>query len=149
MKSTNSDNIFQFKITLNESVPKVWRRVLVPPDYTFFALHCAIQNAMGWGDGHLHAFYIEGQKRKAKDIITIEYPNPEGNDLYRGETRDERKEFIADYFGKVMKQCVYCYDFGDDWKHTILWERNLPRIPKTTYPQCLAGENACPQEDCG
>ena len=25
----------------------------------------------------------------------------------------------------------------------------MSRVPKTVYPQCVAGENACPPEDCG
>lgn len=139
--------VLQFKITLNDSVPRVWRRILVPSNYTFFDLHCAIQCAMGWFGGHLHAFYIG--ERRGRDRITIESPNPEGDDPYRGDTRDERREKTADYFGKIVKQCVYCYDFGDNWDHTILLERILPREIRTKYPQCTAGKNACPPEDCG
>lgn len=145
-KNNNSD-IFQFKIILNDSKPKIWRRILVPAKYTFFDLHCAIQNAMGWADSHLHAFYIEG--KKAKDRIAIQCPSPDGDDGCYGETRDERTEFIADYFDKLIKQCIYSYDFGDSWDHTVLFERILPRIPKIIFPQCIAGENACPPEDCG
>lgn len=146
-KSTNFNRVLQLKITLNDTVPRIWRRILVPANYTFFALHCAIQNAMSWTDSHLHAFYI-GEQR-GRDRITIEFPNPEGDDFYRGETRDERTERIADYFGKSVKQCIYCYDFGDNWNHTIILERELPRDPGVSYPQCLAGKNACPPEDCG
>ncbi|MBI4119943.1 MAG: plasmid pRiA4b ORF-3 family protein [Parcubacteria group bacterium] len=147
-KPANSGSILQFKIILNYSTPRIWRRILVPADCTFFALHCAIQNAMGWTDGHLHAFHVGEQK--GKDRITIEFPNPETNDFYRpGENRDERKEHVANYFGKTIKQCVYCYDFGDNWGHTVLLECELPRDPKTPYPRCVAGENACPPEDCG
>lgn len=119
----------------------------MPANYTFFALHCAIQNAMGWGDSHLHAFYIG--ERSGRDRITIEFPNPEADDLYVSETRDERRELVADYFGKTIKQCVYGYDFGDNWDHTIIFERALSRESKASYPQCLAGKNACPPDDCG
>ncbi len=139
--------VLQFKITLNDSKPKIWRRILVPSTYTFFDLHCAIQNAMGWYDGHLHAYYIE--RKRPENRIVIQSPSPDGDDWGEGETRDERKERIVDYFGKTMKQCIYDYDFGDSWDHTVLFERALPRIPKATYPQCIAGENACPPEDCG
>lgn len=145
-KSVSGD-IFQFKITLNYSKPKIWRRILVPSEYTFFDLHCAIQNAMGWSDGHLHAFYIEG--KKPKDRITIQSPSPDGDDGCFGETHDERVEYIVDYFGKLMKQCIYSYDFGDSWDHTVLLERVLPRMPKIIFPQCIAGEKACPPENCG
>ena len=141
-KPTNSGGIFQLKIILNDSIPKVWRRILVPADYTFFALHCAVQDAMGWADGHLHGFYIGEQK--GRNRVIIESPHPEKDDFYRGQTRDERTERVADYLGKSVKQCVYCYDFGDDWNHTILLERQLPQDPKASYPRCVAGENACP-----
>lgn len=146
-KPENYRTILQFKIILNDSKPRIWRRIIVPSNYTFFALHCAIQSAMGWGDGHLHAFYIKNQKKSSP--ITIEFPNPEGEDLFRGETLDERKETIVNYFGKTIRQCVYCYDFGDNWNHTILFERELPKDLEGVYPKCAAGKNACPPEDCG
>ncbi|MBI2462797.1 MAG: hypothetical protein HYV65_01000 [Candidatus Spechtbacteria bacterium] len=31
--------ILQFKITSNDSSPRIWRRILVPSGYTFFDLH--------------------------------------------------------------------------------------------------------------
>ncbi|MDO8592927.1 MAG: plasmid pRiA4b ORF-3 family protein [bacterium] len=146
-KPINSPSIFKFKITLNDSTPRVWRRILAPADYTFFDLHCAIQNAMGWTDSHLHAFYIGD--RYGRERITVEFPNPDNDWPEKGETRDERTERLADYFGKIVKQCVYCYDFGDNWGHTILFEGELPRDHKIKYPRCLDGANACPPDDCG
>src|SRR3990167_656072 len=56
-----SDKIFSLKISLSGSSPSIWRRIWVPADYSFFDLHCSIQNAMGWFDSHLHGFSI-GQK---------------------------------------------------------------------------------------
>ena len=142
------DTILQFKITLNESSPRVWRRILVPADYTFFDLHCAIQDAMGWAGGHLHAFYVSQQK--GREWITIEFPNPERDDSFGFEkARDERKERIADYFGTMVKQCKYSYDFGDSWDHTIVFERAISAGYGAKYPQCVAGAAACPPEDCG
>lgn len=146
-----------FKITLNDSTPRVWRRILVPASYSFFDLHCAIQNAMGWTDGHLHAFRIDTrsqpkEKRKGarSEYISIEYPNPEADDFgFDRDARDERKERIADWFEKRIQQCVYEYDFGDGWDHTVLFEGETPCEPDAVYPQCTGGKNACPPEDCG
>lgn len=145
MKDTGGKKIFQFKVALNDSTPKVWRRIQVPAEYTFFDLHVAIQDAMGWIDSHLHGFRIT--QKNGMHPIVIQYPNPEGDFNY-GE-RDERKEYIADYFDKVTKQCVYEYDFGDGWTHTVLFEKELPSETDVTYPRCVAGKNACPPEDCG
>lgn len=139
---------FQFKITLCGSSPKVWRRIVVPKTYSFFDLYTAIQDAMGWADSHLHGFYI-AQKGTARPIV-IQMPDPEGDNAYGGhETRDERNEKIADYFGVLVKQCQYTYDFGDGWDHTVLFEREIPAASHEEYPQCVAGENACPPEDSG
>lgn len=140
----NVNRVLQLKITLKDSSPKIWRRIVVPSDHTFFDLHCAIQDAMGWMDGHLHGFRIaiKGTTRS----LNIQYPDPD-NDFGIEETLDERKEKIADYFGKTIKQCIYEYDFGDGWEHEILFEKLLPADPSSEYPQCIAGKNACPSED--
>lgn len=146
MKNSDEKKIFQFKVTLNHSAPKIWRRIQVPSEYTFFDLHVAIQDAMGWIDSHLHGFRIM-QKGGMRPIV-IQYPNPEEDFSDYGE-RDERKECIADYFDKITKQCTYEYDFGDGWVHTVLFEKELSPEIGMTYPRCVAGRNACPPEDCG
>jgi hypothetical protein len=142
-----SDKILSLKITLNDSSPSIWRRILVPADYSFFDLHCAIQNAMGWFDSHLHGFAI-GQKGTAR-TINIKLPDPENDDLWEDKYEDERKEKISNYFGKSIKQCIYTYDYGDSWDHTVLFEKEIDVDPKQKYPQCVAGKNSCPPEDCG
>lgn len=58
MKKTYKQ-IYQFKITLKHIKPPVWRRIQVPENYSFWDLHVAIQDAMGWTDSHLHAFAIK------------------------------------------------------------------------------------------
>ncbi|MDP2837772.1 MAG: plasmid pRiA4b ORF-3 family protein [Candidatus Moranbacteria bacterium] len=147
MKKKNK-SVFQLKITLDDSAPRVWRRILISKDASFFELHVAIQDAMGWGDGHLHSFSL-AQKETAVPIC-IEFPDPERDELYGSDDkRDERVEKIADYFGVSIKQCQYTYDFGDNWTHEVLLEKEVPAIAGTRYPQCTTGKNACPSEDCG
>lgn len=52
-------NVYQFKITMLDISPAIWRRIQVPENYTFWDLHVAIQDSMGWTDSHLHAFRIK------------------------------------------------------------------------------------------
>lgn len=66
-------NVFQFKISLLGTDPPVWRRIQVPENYTFYDLHVAIQDAMGWLDYHLHMFEIEDASRP-KGKTRIESP---------------------------------------------------------------------------
>ena len=42
--------VYQFKVTLLETDPPVWRRLQVPNCYTFWYLHCAVTDAFGWLD---------------------------------------------------------------------------------------------------
>ncbi len=144
-----------FKVTLNHSKPAIWRRVIVPDNYTFYELHCAIQDAMGWLDDHLHSFTFDtSSKKEAKTRLrmdsrqTISLPHPEA-DIFDTGDKDESVELLRDWFGPITKQCIYTYDFGDDWDHTVLLEKVLPIDKKQKYPQCTGGKNACPPEDCG
>ena len=44
---------------------------------------------------------------------------------------------------------IYVYDFGDDWMHDLVLEKRFSPEPDVNYPRCIAGERACPPEDCG
>ena len=43
----------------------------------------------------------------------------------------------------------YTYDFGDDWIHEIVLEKQLDTDPAEGLPWCTGGAGACPPEDCG
>jgi hypothetical protein len=136
-------HIYQFKITLEDSKPVIWRRIQVPENYTFWDLHVAIQDAMGWYDCHLHQFEMVDPKQSEQ--VTIGKPDEEFDEPIL----TEWKTSIADYFSLKNKKAFYTYDFGDDWRHKIVLEKIAPIEVEQTYPQCVAGEMACPPEDCG
>jgi hypothetical protein len=59
----------QFLIVLPKTDPLVWRRIQMPVSYSFWDLHVAIQDAMGWKDYHLHEFtVIDPTTRRVKRI---------------------------------------------------------------------------------
>ena len=146
MIQINSNNIYQFKITLCDTTPKIWRRIQVPGNYNFYKLHMAIQDAMGWTDSHLHQFVIFSPKTQQQEIIATQY-----DDAWESEKDmlDEKKEKVEQYFSLENKKAIYEYDFGDDWIHDILLEKILPAEIGIKYPLCIAGERACPPEGCG
>ena len=49
----------------------------------------------------------------------------------------------------LAKQCVYTYDFGDNWEHEIKFEKTAAAQNGVKYPQCTAGKGQCPPEDIG
>ena len=136
--ATKTSNIYQFKITLKYITPKIWRRIQVPSNYSFWDLHVAIQNAMGWYDCHLHQFDMKNPRTGFPTIIgTTECDE------------SEEKAKIARYFLPTNKKAIYEYDFGDLWQHEIVLEKILPAVTGSKYPQCIGGKRACPPEDCG
>jgi hypothetical protein len=134
--------VYQFKITLKDVKPPIWRRILVPSSYSFWDLHVAIQDAMGWLDCHLHEFRV-------KDV--------NGKELCLGiPDMDDFEEILPGWKYKVAKflslarpTFEYVYDFGDDWRHKVELEAVLPAEPGVIYPRCIKGKRACPPEDCG
>jgi hypothetical protein len=139
--------VLQFKIRLLETDPPVWRRIQVPEYYTFYDLHVAIQDAMGWLDCHLHDFKIRPRRRACIDV-RIESPFALG-DLEEEAPILTTEVAAADFLQEPGDRALYAYDYGDGWLHDVLFEGRYPREPGKKYPICLAGELAGPPEDCG
>lgn len=132
----------QLKIVLDHLAPAIWRRVVVNDDITFLQLHKVIQEAMGWEDCHLHEFELASPRT----FIGTRSP-----DDFFGSDRPmlpERTTKLADALAGRRK-IRYWYDFGDDWWHTLRVEKRLPADPSAPPADLLAGEFACPPEDCG
>lgn len=136
------NQVCQFKITLEGIRPTVWRRIQVPETYSFWDLHVAIQDVMGWKDYHLHEFKVPSPKNGEKVRIGI----PEGD--FDREVLPGWEQKITDYFTQENMLAWYVYDFGDNWEHKIELEKILPRDKNIRYPICIEGKRACPPEDC-
>ena len=144
MAKAKASTVLQFRVELIGIEPTIWRRIQVPTKYTFWDLHVAIQDSMGWLDYHLHRFRV--QMPHKKKAVEIGIPSDELDDLtiLPGWEID-----ITDYFTEPGKSALYEYDFGDGWEHNILLEGILLKEAGASYPRCIAGERACPPEDCG
>ena len=70
--STTAATVFQFKITLKEIKPPIWRRIQVK-DCTLDELHEHIQTAMGWTNSHLHQFEIKGERYGDPELLLEDY----------------------------------------------------------------------------
>src|SRR5690606_5817839 len=113
-RATLATVLYQLKVSLKDVKPAVWRRVVVPADFTLFQLHEVIQVVMGWQDCHLHDFTI--QRRR--------YAVPDPGDFDAHETADERKARLRQVVAPRSK-FVYQYDFGDCWDHVVVVEDAL------------------------
>jgi len=130
-------DIYQLKITLQDSKPHIWRRVLVDGATNLYQLHEIIQVVMGWTNSHLHQFIIHQEY----------YGEP---DPYSSRPiKDDLKFNLSQITLQEKDQFIYEYDFGDSWRHQILVEKILSPEPGMHYPICLKGKRACPPEDVG
>jgi hypothetical protein len=143
---TATPQVYQFKLVLVGVEPPIWRRIQVPDTYSFWDLHVALQDAMGWLDYHLHVFRVAGPDEGKVEQIGI--PN---DDPFEGEepTLPGWETPITRYFSRPGTTVPYEYDFGDGWEHELTLEAILPRQAGQKYPFCVDGARACPPEDCG
>jgi hypothetical protein len=126
----NTQAIYQLKITLLRVKPTVWRRILVPGDYTFFDLHVAIQSVMPWSNDNLHIFSAGNTQR-------IEMQNESSFDSNSNEILDEENTKISSILNKPRAHIFYENDMFDSRKHKIVLEKILTRDPKIQYPSFI------------
>jgi hypothetical protein len=131
-------SVFQLKVTLLNTKPPIWRRVLVDGSTTLAGLHEIIQAAFGWWNYHLHEFEI-GRARYG-------IPDPDWD--FGPPTTDESTTRLDAVAGEGTS-FHYTYDFGDDWRHKVTVEKVGPTDPGAAVPDCIDGRRACPPEDCG
>jgi len=133
--------VLRIKIVLLGTKPPIWRRVLVPAEFTLAQLHDVVQTAMGWEDCHLHQFYIGKQK--------FGVPDPNERFMDGSSTLNEKKTRFANLLNTMGAKATYIYDLGDSWEHTLSVEKILPAELDVPYPLCIEGKLAAPPEDCG
>ncbi len=137
-----SDVIYQFKVTLKDIKPPIWRRFQVR-DCTLGELHEVLQIVMGWDDEHLHNFIVRGKSYGPQGFDDLDFFGDDSDE-------DEEEILISEIAAKMRKvRFKYEYDFGDSWEHEIVLERRLKAEPDVEYPRCFDGARACPPENIG
>jgi len=121
---------------LEDIDPPIWRRLLVPGSIRLSKLSDVLQVAMGWTNSHLHSFTV-------------------GDDHYGMHVEDWPDNEVDEKTVTVLQalhghdRFLYEYDFGDGWTHDVSVEREVDTGRALKFAVCLAGESACPPEDCG
>lgn len=132
-QATKPESVCQVLIVLPNTDPLVWRRVQVPESYSFWDLHVAIQDAMGWKDYHLHEFTVVDSKTGLVNRIGI----PDDEMPSERPCVSGWKVPIARYLHHGMDPVRYRYDFGDDWEHTLEFEAMAPATAAPTRAASL------------
>lgn len=138
MASRKATKIYRLKVTIQETSPAVWRRLLVPADVSLAKFHRILQEAFGWTNSHLHCFECWSGRY---GMVGIE---EDTDDL-----KDERRLRLSAALPEKDSCLLYRYDYGDDWEHLVELEDIIGPDPRHHYPLCVGGARACPPEDCG
>jgi hypothetical protein len=128
--------VYAIKVTLLDTRPPVWRRILVPRDITLRNLHRTLQTVTGWTNSHVHQFVLPRQKHTGpRHVVGTKVTN-------------ENRTKLGELIWTVGARLRYEYDFGDGWQHELLLEEVL--LGDESFHQiCVAGKRSCPPEDCG
>jgi len=119
MKLRRPRQVYSFRAKL-EGAPGVKRRLAVRSDQTLADLHLVLQEAFGWDDEHLYAFWLDGRHWS---LDAVEYgrsehakqQNPGGKLWDIPETRSAEERL--DRLGLLPGQKIaYVFDFGDEWR---------------------------------
>ncbi len=142
MPPTRSHVSYTLSIQLAKIEPAIWRRIVVPGQWTLRQLHQVLQVTMGWTHSHLHQFIVPSKNGSTY----YGEPSPEDDYFHK----DDRRVRLAQIAPKEGATFLYEYDFGDCWKHEITVEHiESPPEDEPPYPWCLDGQRACPPEDSG
>ncbi len=105
---------YVIKVTIENTHPPVWRRIVVPEKINFKSLHRILQAVFQWEDEHLHEFMLPDGR------IRIVMKDEHG----AGGVSEEKVRI--DEFLRECRFIRYIYDFGDDWRHKIVFEKEDP-----------------------
>jgi len=142
-KSSPPVQRYQLSVTLEDTKPPIWRRVVVRGDMKLGLLHAVLQIAMGWTNSHLHMFLIGADR--FSDLTMVD-----DLDWDENEDKDERNVLLSEVVGNGINIFGYEYDFGDSWTHSVVVEKELPpNSDSKVLAECVDGARACPPEDCG
>ena len=104
------------KVMIEDTHPPVWRRIAIPEKILYKDLHVILQAAFGWYDAHLHDFSFPGSDFR---VVMSE------EDMTFGDCVLESSRLIDEDITEV-KWFRYTYDFGDNWRHKITFEKMDP-----------------------
>lgn len=92
---------------------------------------------MGWTNSHLHEFEIAGKRYGQMGELE--------DRMLDASMLEEARFKLSDVLVQEVVSFLYTYDFGDNWRHTVLIESRM-RVDESinAWPLCVAGQHACP-----
>ncbi|MCC5993836.1 MAG: plasmid pRiA4b ORF-3 family protein [Rhodobacteraceae bacterium] len=132
--------IARIRIEIEDTDPLVWRELDVPLSTTLAMMHDIIQVVMRWWDYHLYEFEIGDRF----------YGVPSSDDvLYERKVYKASGLRLATVLERGIREFLYVYDFGDNWRHRITVLDVRQGDADVEYPRFISGARRAPPEDVG
>ena len=131
---------YRLKITLKNSKPPIWRRVVIPAGISFSQLTVIIHKAFGWSGYHLSEYYFGS--------LYVSLVEDSGAPNMLGFSILDSSEHLIDEFFDKVRSFTYTYDLGDDWGHEVKIEETITDY-QADFPKVLKYKGETPPEDCG
>ena len=136
-KPIATSNMVQFRLSVKDVKPEIWRKLLVSSDITLEKLHAILQVVMGWKNRHLYAFVVN-EKRYSPPNEEDDAPKSRLILTKLSTLLDERTTAIT-----------YEYDFGDGWEIELQNETRSGDLLQSQTARCTEGSRHGPAEDTG
>lgn len=127
-------NVLCFRMITNED-KKFFREIEIEGNNTFFDLHDAIQNEVGFDKAQLASFFITDEKwQKKHEISLLEMKGGKGDiPLIMDET------IIADHIKELKQKLIYVFDFFSGRAFFLEFIDIKDKIRHKKYPMCSNG----------
>lgn len=125
--------LYQFRLTVAEISPLIWRRIWIRGDQTLADLHYTIQITMDWTDSYLNQFLLRGQHYCVYKI---------GGFVMQ----DAHQIYLDDLALRPNEWFQYQYNMYVPWRVQIRYEKMVPYQAKYIYPYCVSGKYPGPVE---
>jgi hypothetical protein len=124
----------------------VWRLLRIADRSTFWDLHVAIQDAMGWSHRHRHLFTTDHPVSGERLRLGI----PETRGFHgRAAVIPGWELRVRDVVRPDHPPFLYTYHLGEEWLHEVSLTAVEPAEDAGPAPTCLDGAGACPPEGHG
>ena len=137
---------YRLRISLDGIKPAIWREIEVPSTITLPSLAAAILLSMGWTEEHLHQFIVRQGRQSTFYVSSMQ-------EILDGTMPPDNKDGLRYCIGDLLKRkgdkVTFEYDYGDCWLHTVALVDHDGYGDEKKEVRLLAGERACPPNDCG
>ena len=123
---------YDLRVSIRDTEPEIWRRLLVPESLAVAEFHLAVQAAFGWEDRHLFAVRCADRHGRPRVIVG---PDGEAEDLDAEPASAVVLSDLLDASSSGPAAFEYEYDLGDAWTH---------RVELLGPARLAAGEMTCP-----